>query len=209
MPFKFDFYVWNSPFTFISPLDLEECVRRLRDRHERPKFFSLKERLIVRVDPLDDDAFQFKMQREQGRDESLTVVGVLERREDGTLVSGVSRFNFISVVLLTIVLMIVVDATIVPKYNLGIVLALGLDLLLAVLFLGTMFRGCHALKQLLFTLLLAPELRGDVILTASQPSHLYKVPRTDRVIEMFSVVFFAVCLVAVVVGFSTFNTGNN
>src|SRR5215470_6464053 len=96
----------NEPFEFISPLPLEDCAERLRKKSEPTRFFSLHNPLKVDIQLLDADGYQFSMRRDAGRNLVVEAVGVLERVEEGTRISGLGRFYRFSLALIFLILVV-------------------------------------------------------------------------------------------------------
>jgi hypothetical protein len=89
-------FLFGLPIDFVSPLPLDECVKRLEAKSERTGswLFRNNRKLLVQVFDGDSYTSNFKMQRDAGRNLNVEVVGELRRHDRNTTwVSGRARIS--------------------------------------------------------------------------------------------------------------------
>jgi hypothetical protein len=89
-------FLFGQPIEFVSPLPLEECVKRLQAKSERTGnwLFQNKRKLLVKIFDGDSYTSNFKMERDAGRNLNVEVVGELRRHDrNTTLVIGQARIS--------------------------------------------------------------------------------------------------------------------
>jgi hypothetical protein len=79
---------------FVSPLQPEQCVELLRQRHDWSLLAALTQRIRVEVAEFDDDLFEFTVERVSGRGTIVKITGDLQRWEGtSTRVSAKSEIG--------------------------------------------------------------------------------------------------------------------
>ena len=167
MPFKLHPSVWISPFNFRSGFELEKCITLLKGKNEPTRLIAFKSPLKVEVEALNVDAFQFRMRKDVGRNLVVEAVGILERKLDGTQISGEVRFSRQTIFILFLILAIQAPIFI-PMFGPGII---ALDLLMVSIFTVVMISGCNGLTYQLNTLLEAIPESDQQSLIVDFPKH--------------------------------------
>jgi len=140
--------IFSQSFEFVSPLPPEECAARLKDKSEPWRLFRFKNPLRVNVARTDQGVYEFKLQRDAGRNLNVEVVGTLQQLEDdSTLVSGVGRISRS-----TFILLLVIVAIQIPLF--GAAIGIGAYSLLLVPLLLIFWVSCFAERQRLVDLLM-------------------------------------------------------
>lgn len=79
---------------FVSPLQPEQCVELLRQRHDWSVFAALTQRIRVDVSQFNDDLYEFTVERVSGRGTIVKITGDLQRWEGtSTWVSAKSEIG--------------------------------------------------------------------------------------------------------------------
>src|SRR5262249_23045883 len=139
--------VFSRQFEFISPLLLEECVIRLQSKAEPWRLLRFKNPLHVKVSPVNEGVYQFKIQRDAGRNLNVEVVGTLQQLEDETtLISGIGRISRS-----TFIVFLVISSIQIPIF--GSLFGFGFFGYLFVPLLLIFWVSCYAERQRLIAIL--------------------------------------------------------
>ena len=188
MPFKLHPSVWISPFNFRSGFELEKCITLLKGKNEPTRLIAFKSPLKVEVEALNVDAFQFRMRKDVGRNLVVEAVGILERKLDGTQISGEVRFSRQTIFILFLILAIQAPIFI-PMFGPGII---ALDLLMVSIFTVVMISGCNGLTYQLNTLLEAIPESDQQSLIVDFPKHYsYRQSTKNLLLEIAGLLFVA------------------